>query len=181
MMAQAEARHLLMRALGMQSGFWGMGRITGELYAVLYTASEPLTLANIAEELGVTKGNVSVAIRRLEELNMVRRQYHPGDRRVFFAANRDFWDIARAFLGRRYQPAFAASFQLVEDSLKHAEQEGDAFVSERILALKQFYDGLDQLTELLREMRPAELASLVELASQVVRRGDDDASRNRKE
>lgn len=30
-----------------------MGRITGELYAVLYTAREPLTLADIAAALGV--------------------------------------------------------------------------------------------------------------------------------
>ncbi len=174
-MAQTEARHLLMSALGMQSGFWGMGRSTGELYAVLYTASEPLTLADIAKELGVTKGNVSVGIHRLEELNMVRRQYVPGNRRVFFVANSDFWDITRAFLGRRYQPAFAASFQLVEDSLKQAEQERDAFVSERIQALKYFYEGLDHLTELLRGM------TADELASHVLNHVDDDAPRDRKE
>ena len=73
-MEPTQAKRLLMSALGMQSAFWGTGRITGELYAALYTTREPLTLADIAMELGVTKGNVSVAIRRLEELGMVRRQ-----------------------------------------------------------------------------------------------------------
>lgn len=164
----------------MQSGFWGMGRITGEIYAILYTASQPMTLATIAAELGVTKGNVSVAIRRLEELNMVRRHYEPGDRRVFFIANDDFWDIARAFLGRRYQPAFSASFQLLDDSLKQAEQDKDAFTTERIVALKRFYEGLDQLTELLQEITPEQLEGLLELATQVLRPNGEATPRDRK-
>ncbi|MCL5970948.1 MAG: MarR family transcriptional regulator [Firmicutes bacterium] len=159
-MEKSEARRLLMNALGIQSGFWGIGRITGELYAILYTAQEPLTLAEIAAELGVTKGNVSVAIRRLEELGMVRRQYQPGDRRVFFAPNIDFWDIGRHFLQRRYQPAFATSFQLVDDSIRQAEASGDTFVQNRIETLKKFYDLLDQLTAILLTANPMTLASL---------------------
>ena len=47
-----------MKALGIQSRFWSMGRITGDLYAVLYTASKLLTLAELSHELNVTKGNV---------------------------------------------------------------------------------------------------------------------------
>lgn len=161
-MEATESLRFLMSALGMQSGFWGMGRITGELYAVLYVSPKPLTLAEIATELGVTKGNVSVAIRRLEELGMVRRQYQPGDRRVYFVPNVDFWDIARHFLQRRYQPAFAASFQLMEDSIGQAEAEGNNFIKERVQALKSFYDLLDRLTAVLLDANPAEMADGVQ-------------------
>ena len=173
-MERTKAQRSLMKALGIQSGFWSMGRITGELYAVLYTASKPLTLAELSRELNVTKGNVSVAIRRLEELGMVRRHYELGDRRVFFDANIDFWDISRHFLGRRYQPTFAASFQLIADSLRQAESERDTFVSERIQMLKNFYDVLDQLTNLLMAMTANELASLVQLAGNALGPGAED-------
>ncbi|PSR34598.1 MAG: hypothetical protein C7B46_03940 [Sulfobacillus benefaciens] len=159
-MEKSGARRQLMKALGIQSDFWGVGRITGELYAILYTAHEPLTLAEIAEELGVTKGNVSVAIRRLEELGMVRRQYQPGDRRVFFVPNIDFWDIGRHFLQRRYQPAFVSSFQLVDDSIQEAQNAGDTFIQHRIETLKKFYDLLDQLAAMLLTANPMTLASL---------------------
>ena len=153
------ARELLVEALGRQSNFWGMGKIAGELYAVLYTAPEPLTLSDIAEALGVTKGNVSVAIRRLEELGMVQRRYRRGDRRVFFHANPEFWDIARGFLRRRHQPEFAASFRLVEESLEAAS---DDFVKERLSALKSFYDTLDRITEVLGELSPQEWQALAD-------------------
>ena len=105
---------------------------------------------------------------------MVRRHYELGDRRVFFDANIDFWDISRHFLGRRYQPTFAASFQLIADSLRQAESEGDTFVSERIQMLKNFYDVLDQLTNLLMAMTANELASLVQLAGNALGPGAED-------
>ncbi len=132
------------------------------LYAVLYTVREPLTLADIAAALGVTKDNVSVAIRRLEELGRVRRQYQPGDRRVYFAPKADFWDIGRHFLQRRSQPTFAVSFQLVDESLKQAQtSDGDAAIAERVQALKNFYDVLDGLTSRLLAADPHDMARLV--------------------
>lgn len=165
-MSSNQAQRLLMEALGTQSGFWGLGRTAGELYAALYTASKPQTLGALAEQLGVTKGNVSIAIRRLEELHMVRRRYEPGDRRVYFTPNIEFWDIARQFLQRRYQPAFAASFQLVDQSLEQSKSEGDAFLEGRIEALKTFYDLLDHLTDLLLTAGPAELARIAQSLAQ---------------
>lgn len=161
----SEAERLLIAALGLQSAFWGMGRTMGELYAVLYTAREPLALQEIATRLGVTKGNVSIAIRRLEDLGMVDRQHHPGDRRVYFVATTNFWDIARHFLERRYQPAFSASFRLLDQSLQQAQEDKDPFVAERIQALKSFYDVLDRLTALLLETNPDTLAQLAPLLS----------------
>lgn len=164
-MQSGEAQQMLMRALGIQSAFWGLGRIAGELYAVLYTASDPLTLSDIARELGVAKSNVSVAIRRLEDLGMVQRHYAHGDRRVYFVANSDFWQIARHFLERRYHPTFAESFQLVDDSLQAAQVEGNGFVWDRIHRLKAFYDGLDQLTNWILALQPAELVRVLEWTS----------------
>lgn len=165
-MSDREARQLLIAALGMQSSFWGLGRITGELYAVLYTAPAPLCLAELAAELGVTKGNVSVAIRRLEELGMVQRRFERGDRRVFFSPNTDFWDIGHQFLQRRHQPAFAASFHLLAESLEKAETTGSPHLAERVRVLKDFYDRLDEFTALLLALDSARLAQLSQLLAE---------------
>src|SRR3990172_1337252 len=100
---------LLVNALGRQSAFWGLGRTAGEMYAVLCLASEPVCLEEIARRLGVTKGNISIAIRQLEQLAMVRRSWRRGDRRVFFEAETDFWKIAHSVLGLRQKPEFSES------------------------------------------------------------------------
>lgn len=163
MAEDSRARRLLVEALGIQSDFWGLGRITGEIYAVLYIAPTAMSLAGLASALGVTKGAVSVAIRRLEALRMVQRQHQPGDRRVFFVATVDFWDIARQVLRQRYEPAFARAFQLLAESIQAADTAGDQVLAERLRALQRFYDLLDQLATVLLTVEPADIAHLTEV------------------
>ncbi len=79
-----EARDALIQALGRQSAFWGLGKTAGEMYAVLYLSPGTVSLENLALRLNVTKGNISVAVRQLEQLGMVRRSWQKGDRRVYF-------------------------------------------------------------------------------------------------
>ncbi len=161
------ARERLIEALGRQSGFWGLGKITGELYAVLYLSAEPLSLAELAGALGVTKGNVSVAIRLLEQLGMVRRSMRPGDRRVFFEAELDFWAIARRVLERRQKPEFNESFRMLKESISYAgrAQAGPDrdFMMGRMERLQHFYEELDQIVKVILIIGPEQLARLVRI------------------
>jgi len=161
------AREALVGALGRQSGFWGLGRTAGEMYAVLYLSPSPVPLEELARSLGVTKGNVSVAIRQLEQLGMVRRSWNTGDRRVFFEAETDFWRIARSVLGLRQKPEFDQSFALVEEAARLLEgvgpsPEGD-HAKQRVEALREFFGLLDSLVETALGMTPAQLKAMVEM------------------
>ena len=157
----------LIHALGRQSAFWGLGKTAGEMYAVLYLNSEPVSLEEVAQRLKVTKGNISVAIRQLEQLGMVRRSWQKGDRRVFFEAEVDFWKIASSVLGLRYKPEFDQSFSLVEESASLAEQaalsaERDIMIT-RLKSLQEFYLQLDSLVEVVLSMSPGQLKAALEM------------------
>lgn len=163
----APAVETLIDALGRQSAFWGLGRTAGEMYAVLLLASEPVSLQEIAQSLQVTKGNISTAIRQLEQLAMVRRSWRRGDRRVFFEAETDFWKIAHSVLARRQKPEFDQSFKLVQDSTRLAEQaapspERDAVIG-RLRSLQTFYHVLDSLVEAALAMTPEQTKGLAEV------------------
>lgn len=168
-----EARDLLIEALGKQSAFWGFGKATGEIFGVLYISPTPLTLGEIAEILKVTKGNVSVAIRNLERLGMVRRSWRKGDRKVYFEAETDFWRITRTVLDQRQKPEFDHSFGLVEKSLNLASQslqkdEKNEIIIRRLSNLVQFYHGLDILVAALLKLDPAQLPALAALLTSQV-------------
>uniref|UniRef100_A0A7C2HZM2 HTH-type transcriptional regulator n=1 Tax=Ammonifex degensii TaxID=42838 RepID=A0A7C2HZM2_9THEO len=166
-----EARELLVAALGRQSSFWGLGKITGELYAVLYLSERPLTLGELAEALGVTKGNVSMAIRVLEQLGMVRRSMRPGDRRVYFEAELDFWYIARRVLEQRQKPEFNESFRMLEEGLEQAlaaePGPGRDFVLERLVRLQGFYRELDQVVQRVLSVGPEKIFRLLKVVFRV--------------
>ncbi|MEW6171829.1 MAG: MarR family transcriptional regulator [Bacillota bacterium] len=174
--ALEKARGRLIEAFGRQSAFWGLGKITGELYAVLYLSEEPVSLSEIAEALGVTKGNVSVAIRLLEHLGMVRRSMRPGDRRVFFEAELDFWLIARRVLEQRQKPEFDESFKMIEDGLLRTGEAQDGekrdFVLGRMKRLQDFYAELDQIVETVLLIGPSQLSRLVKIVARLQQIGN---------
>lgn len=163
----AAARDLLIEALGKQSAFWGLGKTTGEIYGVLYVSVVPLTLGEIAKHLKVTKGNISIAVRNLERLGMVRRSWRRGDRKVYFEAETDFWKITRNVLEQRQKPEFDHSFELVEKSLRMVAQaqtsEEQSQVEQRLRGLVQFYSVLDAMVAALLRLDPANLPALAAL------------------
>lgn len=174
-----QAQEALVRALGRQSAFWGLGRTAGEMYAVLYLSMTPVSLEELARSLGVTKGNVSIAIRQLEQLGMVRRSWNTGDRRVFFDAETDFWKIAHTVLGLRQKPEFDQSFALVEESIQLLEQAEPSpatdHAKQRLASLEEFYRLLDSVVGLALQMKPDELRATVEML-QAIKSSARDAS-----
>lgn len=161
-----ESEEALIEALGRQSAFWGLGRVAGEMYAALYFSPGPLSLEELAARLGVTKGNISVAIRQLEHLNMVRRSQRRGDRRVFFEPETDFLKIARSVLSLRHKPEFEESFALVDKSARLAaaapESPDRETAVQRLQTLQQFYNRLDRIVAMLLVMDPEQLGQLLE-------------------
>lgn len=161
------SRDSLIQALGRQSSFWGLGKTAGEMYAVLYLSAELVSLEELAQRLKVTKGNISIAIRQLEQLGMVRRSWQKGDRRVFFEVETDFWKIAHSVLGLRHKPEFDQSFTLVEESMRLAEQADPSAERETVLArlktLQEFYCLLDSVVEAVLAVNPDQLKAVVEM------------------
>lgn len=60
-----------------------------QLYAILFLSDELLCLNDIAETLGISKGNASVNIQELEKLGVVRKIWVKGSRKDFYEAELD--------------------------------------------------------------------------------------------
>ena len=71
----------------------GFNRTVCQIYALLYVNVNPLSPVQIGEILGISKGNVSINIRKLEEWNAVKRVWRKGYARAVFEANDDFEEI----------------------------------------------------------------------------------------
>src|SRR3989338_2471833 len=58
-----------------------INKVGGQIYALLFLAEEPLSLDDISDRLEVSKSNVSINIRMLEEYNLVRKVWIKGSRK----------------------------------------------------------------------------------------------------
>ena len=71
----------------------GLGRIVGQVLVYLYLRNGDCSLDQIGEDLGLSKASVSVAVRQLESLGLLRRAWKKGDRKSYY---RTADDIASA-------------------------------------------------------------------------------------
>ena len=71
----------------------GLGRIVGQILVHLYLRNGDCSLDQIGEDLGLSKASVSVAVRQLESLGLLRRAWKKNDRKSYY---RTADDIASA-------------------------------------------------------------------------------------
>ena len=132
------------------SGFWGFPKGMGAIFAVLYLSPGPLSLDELVEQTGLTKGAVSTNVRGLARLGLVHPDAQLGDRRDYYLAETDFYQAARAILLERRSSDFDRAVATVRVSIKKLES-GDPsdperlFLLQRLRAMQDFFDTLDSL------------------------------------
>jgi len=65
----------------------GLNRTVCQIYALLYITQKPLSPAEIGRQLGISKGNVSINLKKLEEWEAVEKVWRKGHARSLFKAN----------------------------------------------------------------------------------------------
>jgi DNA-binding transcriptional regulator GbsR (MarR family) len=134
------------------SQFWGMPKGMGAIFAVLYISPNPLSLDEIVEQTGLTKGSISTSVRSLSRMGLIRPVTRLGDRKDYYEAETDFYRSIRAILKERQNNEFAQAVESVRQTLEKLEKSGGeknperAFLTERVRALRDFFDAIDALS-----------------------------------
>jgi DNA-binding transcriptional regulator GbsR (MarR family) len=74
---------------------FGLGRLIGRMFALLYLNPKPCSLEDIANNLNISKASASMTIRQLEQWHAVRHVPIEGDRRDFYEAETEFRIIVK--------------------------------------------------------------------------------------
>ena len=140
-------------SLSQISRFWGFPKGMGAIFAVLYLSPSPLSLDEIVQETGLTKGAVSTEVRALARMGLVHRSSKLADRKDYYEAESDFYQSIRSILKERQNSEFDRSLRSVREMLEKLEagsvsgnQAEVQFVHERLQALQDFFDAIDSLT-----------------------------------
>ena len=139
------------QGLSQISRFWGFPKGMGAIFAVLYLSPTALSLDEIVQETGLTKGAVSTEIRALARMGLVHRSSKLGDRKDYYEAEADFYAAIRSILKERQNTEFDRAVRSVKETLEKMdenwiEDEEWQFVYERVQALQDFFDAIDSLT-----------------------------------
>ncbi len=131
----------MVEAGGRTAQSFGLSRIYGQLYMLLYLSNEPRSLEDLAVQLGVSKASVSIACRRMESWSAVRRVWVRGDRRDFYEAQTDFRAILNGLLPSVSKKLESARIQIERsmEMLEHgrADDQRKHFLRERLAQAEQ--------------------------------------------
>lgn len=117
--------HRFIEASGNTTHAFGLGRLIGRMYALLYLHPGPMSLDRIASDLQISKASASMTIRQLEQWHAVRNVPVTGDRRHFYEAETAFRMIVRDGLLPGIRKKLSSAGDQIERTL-HAEAPAPA-------------------------------------------------------
>lgn len=139
----------MLEGLGQLADYFGYNKVMGKMYGALLLSPEPMSLDDLVEHLDVSKASVSMNMRMLENMGIVREVWVRGDRRKFYEAESDFWKILTNVLGSRELRDVNQALEVLDSSIddlqqglpsmKAQDQELASFYMERIDQMKDFF------------------------------------------
>ncbi|MBI3221276.1 MAG: ArsR family transcriptional regulator [Bacteroidetes bacterium] len=90
-----EAKDRFIRAWGTLGANWGINKAMAQIHALLLVATEPLSAEEIMEQLQMSRGNVNMNLRALMDWGIVKKEHKVGERKEFFTAGKDVWELAK--------------------------------------------------------------------------------------
>ena len=96
-----EGRDKFIQAWGTLGSDWGINRTMAQIHALLLISPEAKSADEIMEELKISRGNSNMSLRSLMDGGLVYKTHIPGERKDFFVAEKDMWDIVRKIVSQR--------------------------------------------------------------------------------
>jgi len=151
----SEIRARLVEVGGRTSQDLGLGRIVGQILVYLYLKNGDCSLDKIGEDLGLSKASVSVAVRQLENLGLLRRAWRKGDRKSYYRTADDIGTALQngllTFVRQKMQ-AVGTELDYVNKMFEKTEINSDSdpdtqFLYNRIKRAKLLHDQVGQTLE----------------------------------
>lgn len=141
--------------MGRLAGFFGFNEVMGRLYGTLLMHPEPLSLDDLAGRLKISKGSVSMNMRSLERWGMAEEVWVRGERKKYYTAVPDLWQVIRNVLNSRERREVQLAIQVLSESVEKLRSAGDELTPEE-RELAQFY--LERIGDLQAFFTVAQLA-----------------------
>lgn len=149
---------------------WGINRTVAQIYALLVVTEEALYADQIAEALTISRGNVSMGIKELQSWRLVKTQHIQGDRKDYYSALGDVWDMARAVFQERRKREVDPTLTVLRDLLLDTPSTNeDRYAQTRMEEIHHLMEMFTVWSDELQAMNPDNLRTLMKMGSGVTK------------
>lgn len=115
-----EAKQQFIHLWGNFGTQWGINKSMAQVHALLLSSIQPLCTEEVMESLSISRGNANMNLRELMTWNLIYKHSVAGDRREYFRAEKDMWEVAKRILRERKRREIEPLMQHLEE-LKRVE------------------------------------------------------------
>lgn len=145
-----EAKKQFVELWGNFGSQWGINRSMAQVHALLLTADKALSTDDIMEQLQISRGNANMNLRELQNWNLIYKVFQAGDRKEYFKAEKDMWEVAKRITRERKRREIEPLVHHLNE-LKQAEAKGEAGEEFRktITDIERLVQRLDSVSDTL--------------------------------
>ena len=96
-----EGKDKFLQTWGALGSNWGINRTMAQIHALLLIAPEALSAEEIRDELQISMGNANMNLRALIDWGLVYKELKAGERKDFFIAEKDMWEVVKKIIQQR--------------------------------------------------------------------------------
>lgn len=156
---------------GEMGGRWGMNRSVAQIHALLYLADEGMTADDIAETLGIARSNVSGGLKELLAWELVQIAHVLGDRRDYFRAQQDPWEMIRAIIEGRKRREIDPTVTVLRECVAHldTDKETPEGVRDRIEGQLEFLETFTSWYQSISRLPQKTLLKMMRLGHRIAK------------
>ncbi|MRH43727.1 GbsR/MarR family transcriptional regulator [Aquibacillus halophilus] len=156
-----EAKQHVIGAIAETMDLYGVAPSAGSLYATMYF-KDKMTLDEMREELEMSKPSMSTGVRKLQEIEMVKKTFPKGTRKHTYVAEKDFFRSFMVFYCQMWERESKMNMEAIEAAQEEFDQIiKDPTVSEEVVNQakehyqlvensKDYYRWLESLADSIR-------------------------------
>ncbi|MCL4128694.1 UNVERIFIED_CONTAM: hypothetical protein GTU68_037921 [Idotea baltica] len=105
-----------------------------QVHALLLVSTKPLSAEDIMETLQISRGNVNMNVRALIDWGIVSKEFIVGERKEFFVADKDIWELFKQITKERKKREIEPVLKVLEELQQVDENSEEANQFKQVLS-----------------------------------------------
>jgi len=146
-----EAQDEFIQLWGSLGSNWGISKAMAQIHAYLLSIENPVSTDEIMEALTMSRSNANLTLRMLLDWGLVYKKSLAGDRKEYFVAEKDIWQVAikimRERRRREIEPLIQNLKQLGTFETTNFEEKNFKILLQNIIDNAERLDGMAKMVE----------------------------------
>ncbi|MEM1214251.1 MAG: transcriptional regulator [Bacteroidota bacterium] len=145
-----EGKQKFLQSWGTLGSSWGINRTMAQIHALLLVSPESFSADEVMEQQQISRGNANMNKRALIDWGLVHKELKPGERKEFFIAEKDMWEVVKCIITQRKKRELEPILNILDElsDVQGAGKDAEAF-TDVIRDIKLFSSKADSTLERL--------------------------------